>query len=82
MKLCIIHWTDCAMHGNEQHQPDDPVLAVCRMVTVGLLVREDAHAVHVAQDWIEDGQYRTAISIYRRQIDEMTVMDLPEAEHG
>jgi hypothetical protein len=68
-RLAIIYWTDAAVHGNEQLDPEDESL--CRghdMKSHGVIVKKTDEDIIIAMDDCLNGEFRTFETIPRSLI--------------
>ena len=64
-----IHWTDAAVHGNEQLNPDDESLASGHdMKSYGVIVKKTDYDIIIAMDDCLNGEFRTFETIPRSLI--------------
>ncbi len=68
-RLAIIEWTDAAVHGNEQLDPDDESLACGHdMKSYGIIVKKTDDDIIIAMDDCLNGEFRTFETIPRSLI--------------
>lgn len=62
-RFAIIDWTDAAVHGNDEHSPDDLGLNPVRMTSIGFVVKDMTRYITLAMDDFHDGTYRSCETI-------------------
>lgn len=75
-RIAIVEWTDSAHHGAFQVSPQDPLLKPCKMVSVGHVVRQDKRSITLGMDRVDQDQYRICETIYKRQVDRVTIREV------
>lgn len=62
-RLVIIEWLDAAVHGNEEHSPDDDNLTPAKITSVGFVVKDRTKYFTIGMDDLHDGTFRSLETI-------------------
>jgi len=82
MKICIIHWTDTCIHGDQTSVTADENLKPIDGISCGLLVKEDEDGITVSLDSFTDKTFRNAVTYYRKQITKYIILEVVKKEDG
>ncbi len=85
-QFALIRWVDACLHGQDIVSRDDP-LGLIEVVSVGIIVAEDAEKIVLALDWfIEPDTFRSVAAIPKANIKQVvrcpTLEKIPQGKEA